>query len=241
MAPAHNKTEYEQAPPQWREAFVNDTSRYRNGEQCPRNEAIWAAVNQESGATAIGAIAEHMALCGACAEAWRIAVALHESVDETFPENSSGLWQWLFRLIPPIPAWAPALAGGLVIVLGIIVWEREPAVPSPNPDTQQVMRGANSVVIDAVTPDGVALSTDQLTLEWRVNEASKVIGYDVVMLDASLALIASASSLKKGEWIVSKELLDGLVEGDLIYWQVTAHLSDGREIKSKTYTMIVAE
>ena len=112
-----------------RDAFAADAA--ASAGDCPSADRIWDAVNGLLDPAAVADLADHMAACGACAEAWRIARgAAAESAPAavvSFPASST--------LRRPSYAW-PLLAAAATLVLAVAGWRLLRDAPPPLPPAQ---------------------------------------------------------------------------------------------------------
>jgi hypothetical protein len=103
-----------------RRAFADDTT---SGTDCPPAVQVWEAVNGQLDPADTAAVVDHVASCGACAEAWRLARDLEpETIASSpipFPKKRR-----------PSAAW-PLLAAAAILVLAIGAWPLFRGTPAP--------------------------------------------------------------------------------------------------------------
>lgn len=113
-----------------REAFAADAA--AGAADCPAPDRIWDAVNGLLDPAEVADLTEHVAACGACAEAWRIArdVAAEATAAAviSFPASPS--------VRRPSYAW-PLLAAAATLVLAVAGWRLlrdtdPPVTPAPS-------------------------------------------------------------------------------------------------------------
>ena len=109
-----------------RDAFAADTA--PAGTECPSPGRIWDAIRGELDPADAAMLVDHVASCGACAEAWRLARELKEI--ETAP-----------AVVPFAPrrrasaAW-PLLAAAAAVVLAVAGWRLLRTTSAPVPPVQ---------------------------------------------------------------------------------------------------------
>jgi hypothetical protein len=120
---------------------------------CPPADRLWAGARGELASADVEAIAVHMADCGACAEAWRVARDFGGSVALPAPA----------RVFP----WWLAAAAVLVIAAGSVLYYSRDARSTTDP-TQTA-----ALVVDSVPPFAVAVDkapirvSSRYALTWR--------------------------------------------------------------------------
>ena len=195
---------------------------------CPPADDIWTAARGEGDATAVRRIALHVAECGACTVAWRLAVEMARVVPPARagrePEAASRRW----RRIASIGA-AAALAAGLA-GLFVIDARRFPARPEVG-----VYRTAAPVEVRALVPDGAVLPRHDMRLRWTAGpEGSR---YVVRVFTEDLTSIAEADGLAAPEYVVPESRLAGLPAGARLLWQVTVVPPGGDRFTSPTFAV----
>jgi len=103
-----------------RQAFAGDTA---PGADCPPADRIWEAVNGELEPVDAAAVVDHVAACGACAEAWRIARELETEGAAPRPIP--------FPAKRHVPGVWPLLAAAATLILAIAAWPLLRGTPAP--------------------------------------------------------------------------------------------------------------
>jgi len=213
-----------------------DTDRALQGRDCPDNERIFDAVAGTLPVSERRKLIAHTSVCGACAQAWRVALELQRAMPA---DTSSNVRQLPARARFPTraPTWALAAAAAVTLALGV-AWLL-PLLDGPfgggMPD-QPVLRGVEDQAIELLIPDRTEINREALVLSWR--SAEEVIQYRVRISDAELnVLYASATSQTRLR--IPPEVLASVDTGAELFWQVTAELPDGETARSPTGTIIV--
>ncbi len=210
-----------------RRAFTDPGGTAPRPEDCPPPETIWAAVHGELPPGALRDIVDHIAICPACAEDWRLAVEVEREAQAT----AAGAWgrvaspvlyprRWL-RLAPLVAAAAAIVA--LVVGLPITRHGEEPS------------RGGGHVTSPLV--EGQELPRDHCLLAWS---GPKDATYDIeVHTLLGPNLIPEARGLRAREYLVPKSRLADIPPGTRLEWQITATPPGGAPVHSKTSTFIL--
>lgn len=130
-----------------REAFAADAA--PGTADCPPPDRIWDAVNGLLDPAAVADLAEHIAACGSCAEAWRIA---REAAAQAVP---AAVVPFSPAPTPRRPSYAwPLLAAAATLVLAVAGWRllRDAPPPVPPAQTTQVSPQPEPTVASNVPP-----------------------------------------------------------------------------------------
>jgi len=197
----------------WRESLSADTTVSGEGE-CPPAETLWAHAGGQ--AEPGDDVLAHVFSCGACAAAWRAARELQQEGDgEALP---------LPRMSVSV-RWALAAAAILAALAIPVLLLRAPA-------REPVFRSVEGPEIVDASP--AVLSRDSFTLEW--SGAPEGSTYDVRVMTADLAELTAAFRLREPRLHVTADSLSELAPGDVVLWQVTSYLPDGRQLVSLTFS-----
>ncbi|HEX9670754.1 MAG TPA: zf-HC2 domain-containing protein [Thermoanaerobaculia bacterium] len=192
-------------------------------EDCPHPEQIWAAVRGELPDTERDALLDHVAVCAACAEDWRLAAELARESREVAPVVPLRRpWARQVRFLVPAAA-----AAVLLVVVGVAVEERR--------EERQLiaMRGEEQGAIRPLV--GSALPRERFLLRWEGPEGAL---YDVrVTTDDLLREVAIARRLERRELLVPAAKLAGMPPGSKLFWHVTAVQPDGEAVSSDTFSI----
>ena len=192
------------------------------GEDCPHPERLWAAVRGELPDAERDALLDHVAVCAACAEDWRLAAELarERRAGEAPVVPLRRPWTRQVRFLVPAAA-----AACLLVVVGVVFEERR--------EERQTfaMRGDEQGAIRPLVAG--ALPRERCLLRWEGPEGAL---YDVrVTTDDLLREVAVARRLERRELLVPAAKLAGLPPGSKLFWHVTAVRADGEQIGSETF------
>jgi hypothetical protein len=193
---------------------------------CPAPEALWSAVRGEAAPQALREILDHVALCPACAEDWRLAVELNrqEAAERAATPGKvlAGRFGWSRQF-------AAAAALAACLLLGVGVWRTEFAHQEPT------FREAHHASIHSLLPEGQALSRQDAVLRWT--PLTGATSYDVrVSTEDVLQTVASAKGTAATELRIPATALASLPPGAKLLWQVDAVRPDGTRETSRTFT-----
>ncbi len=211
-----------------RRGFAADRGAPRPAD-CPPPESIWRAARGELGARDVREVVAHVAACGECAEAWRLARAFAEEADgeegAAEPVAPAGR-----RPVLHLGQWAAAAAAVLALVAAGLWWSGRPGEVGQAP----VYRGeGGEVTIRSQVPEGRALPRDHAELAWSGAPAGST--YDLSVSTEDLRTLDQAEDLEEPRYTVPAKALDGLAAGAKVLWRVEAHLPDGRTVASPTF------
>jgi hypothetical protein len=197
----------------------------RPREDCPPAERLWATLRHELPAEARREVIDHVAGCGSCSEAWRLAAEMLPSPLPEAPPARSWLPEWLGAR--PLVPLAAAIA--LVAALGAaLLLERGPgARVEPGYREDHVPRTVSRV------PEDEPLPRSDFRLRWSPGPEGAL--YDVRLTTESLEPIAEATGLSAPEWLVPESALGALPSGARVFWQVEVRLPGGGRVPSQTF------
>ena len=168
----------------------------------------------------------HLGECGACAAAWRVA-------REMARDSAAGA-----EVSPHRGAWRSArlrwgAAAALLIAAAAL------GVPFTGPWTTEppVYRAQEGYRLAPAGEDGETLPRDSFVLLWTPGPAGST--YDVRVTSAELDLLARGSGLEQARFQVPEAALVELPSGARVFWQVTAHLPDGRRVDSASFLALI--
>jgi hypothetical protein len=185
----------------------------------PPADQIWATVRGELPAAARRAVIDHTAACAACAEAWRMAVAVN-------PDRVAAL-----AGRPPsraAPRWLATLAAAVAIAVGAGVWLRTVNRP-PEP---YGYRGGPEAAVRPLLADDEALPRDDFRLRWSAAPGAR---YAVRVTTESLQVVADVQGLSEPTFVVPTAALASVPAGGRILWRVEVTLPDGQRSASRTF------
>lgn len=194
---------------------------------CPPVEGIFAAASGELDAAAARYVVDHTATCGACAEAWRLAVALTHDDNQRAVAAPPVRHTWFASHRPILAAAAAAL---VITTIGLVQYLR--TADTRVPEYRNVTQSAISPL-----PETAELSRDACRLRW--SPAGTGARYTVRVATESLVPIVRVADVDGPEYIVPAAALSEVPAGGRIVWQVDATLPDGRTISSPTFVTTV--
>jgi hypothetical protein len=193
---------------------------------CPSPETLWSAVRGELPAPQMREVVDHVALCAACAEDWRLAAELNRQ-EERAATVPGKVLQGRFGSWRPLAA-AVALAACLLIAVGL---HRSGQLGPRQPPTY---REAQHESIRSLLPAGQALPRQAAVLRW--SPVTGATSYDVQVSTEDLQAVATAKGQTAAEYRVPESVLSALPPGTRLLWQVDAVRPDGTRETSPTFT-----
>lgn len=211
------------------EAFADADARPSG--PCPPPDDIWAAARGEGDPTAARQVALHVAECGGCTTAWRLAVEMARIV----PPADTGC-------LPgstPLAGWRRIASVGTVAVLaaglaGLFVID---ARRFPVRSDVGVYRTAAPAELRALVPEAAVLPRNAVRLRWTPGpEGTR---YTVRVFTEDLTSVVEAADLAAPEYLVPESRLAGVPAGARLLWQVIAATPAGEVFTSPTFTVRV--
>jgi hypothetical protein len=209
-----------------RQAFLEDAEIKSGGRECPVAEELWRSASGELTKQENEEIVLHMGGCGYCATAWRVA---REMAEEKVPVGDSHPARG-----PTVRTWAPWLAAAAVLIVAVALGLQ---FTGPWLEQQPVYRAQEGAWLTPDTADGDSLPRDEFVLRW--NGGPQGTTYDVRVTTEDLDLLSRGRMLEENEFRVPEDALAALPAGEPLFWQVTAHLPDGRRLDSDSFLVIV--
>jgi len=209
-----------------REAFADASAGVGPGPDCADTARIWAAARGELPPAEAQTLVDHALACPACGVAWRLA-----------REVSSGSGQLAGTLTtPPAPRhgwtaahWA-AVAAAVIAAVLIPVGVHEWRAPGPS-----AYRAQDQETIRPLVPEGAVLPRDSFVLRWTGGPPGT--RYSVRLVRSDLGTLTEAKGLDATEYLAPADALGDLASGTVLYWRVEAHLPDGRQFVSDTFSV----
>ncbi len=217
-----------------RQAFERLTDRPRTDEACLDPEWMWTALAGERPAAEVRSAVLHLAECGECSEAWRLAreLALASGVEVTGPAPVRAAVRPAWRS-PWV--WLPAAAASVVLVVGLAI-DHGAWGPRPS-DSGTTLRAGGGRELVLSVPDGAELPREAFVLRWEPPAGAS--HYAVRVTTDTLAIVATASNLLEPEYHVPASALERLQPGTKLLWQVEA-LGPGRaRLQSPVHVLFV--
>ncbi len=192
---------------------------------CPPAERIWMAVRGELPPRDIKPIVLHTSVCGACAEAWRIAHGAASEVQVVRAPDRPGAWRSVW-------VWGPGLAAAALLLIGLVV-DGPFDLSDRGPSTQY--RDSATTGIRSLLPDNAELDRNELVLRWSPGpEGSR---YNIKVLTEDLTIVSQSFSLPTSEYTIPVTAVSSLPSGTRLLWQVEAVGKDQPRQSSPTYTV----
>lgn len=233
-----------------REAFAADCDEPAPGAvpgavnlPCPAPERIWDALEGALAPEELREVVDHVAICPACAQEWRLAAAFRGELSAD--AEAAGASE------PPEPAdpitdrtadggrrveirsWLAAAAVA-VLALGVGgVWWSASRSGAPGTTGAPVYRQGAEQTIESLLPEDRPLPRDEAVLRWTAGPDGST--YDVLVSTADLAAVADAAGLTEPRYQIPAEALEDIPAGAELLWQVDAITPTGRRISSKTF------
>jgi hypothetical protein len=203
-----------------RQAFASLEGR-APGPGCPEPERLWSAARGELPAEVVRPLVRHLVECGACAEAWRLALEV-----EPRPAQPSAA---VARRAPPRLSgmgWG-ALAAGMAVALAASVVLRQQ--PEGRPGFREGARNDIRSLISEVDP----LPRTRCVLRWSPGPEGTT--YNVQVATERLEKVSEARGLRAAAYQVPPGALGSLSSGAKLLWRVEAVAPDGGRATSATF------
>ncbi len=200
-------------------------------ESCPDPGRLWEAACGEAGPGEVRRVIEHTATCGACAEAWRLAVEIDpaENAADRQPDlrparHAGARKPWR------VAAWGTVAAAAMVLLVVGLEW-REPAAPAP-----PVFRSAETetAVVRSLVPQETTLPRSEPVLRWQGPEGAR---YYLSVSSEEGTTVAQVWELEAAEYRLPEEDLAAVPSGARLLWWVEARLASGETSRSETFTV----
>lgn len=199
-------------------ASLRETS--KTAAEAPDAERIWDAVSGALPPEERRQIVDRVAVDPAWAESWRLASEVHGAT------AGAGAPRSYWRNHPLLAA-----AASIALVVGAGILAREVLAPAP------VYRDLGGVSIESLVPENETIPREELVFRWTPLEPGA--RYDVTVTTEGLQVVSTARDLEAGEHRVPAERLSEIPSGAKLYWQVTARLPGGEEIRSRTFVTTI--
>jgi hypothetical protein len=208
--------ERDDADERLRAAFQARRTAATTPEGCPAAADLWSAVRGELPLERRRTLVDHTSACGACAEAWRLAMDLSRELP-----SASRPWHKSFAPLAAAAVLVLALAGGVWLF-----W-------APRPVEAPGFRGGEAPVIRSLLREDAALPRSDFRLRWSPGpDGSR---YDVRVTTESLQVLAGGQRLAEPSFLVPESALAPLPKDSRILWRVEAVLPGGERAASATF------
>jgi len=194
-----------------------------SGSDCPPPERLVLSGRGELPPEEEHEVVLHIAGCTACAAAWRIA-------REVAGEQAAKVRPFARKAKLPARPWVGLAAAAALLVLivggGVLIFH-------PEETTAPVYREQEEEILRSLVPEDRPMPREECVLRWAPVAAGTI--YDVLVTDDRMETLARGTGLGDSEFRVPREALEGLDPSARLFWQVSAHLPDGRRIESPTF------
>ncbi|MBJ6761210.1 hypothetical protein JGU66_10580 [Myxococcaceae bacterium JPH2] len=200
-------------------------------------ERIWLVVTGASTPAQRAEVLERVAADPSWAQAWRLAHALSVAAASATPMDSAlgertaararepGAREGRTRFVMRRPLWS-AMAAMLVVGLaGLWVTRVD--------EGSGTYRGAETATVVSELSEGAVLARADCVLRWRGGpEGTR---WSVRFSSEDLRVVHRVERLERNVYRVPAEVLAPLPSGARVFWQVEAHLPDGRVWRGATF------
>jgi len=200
------------------EAWAVDRGLFLDGRECPTAEDLWASAHGELDRAGNEDVVLHTARCPACAEGWRLA---RRDVAAGLPTAHRAWWS---RTPGQIAAATILIA--VMFGIGYRMMTRQAPPPAAYRDS------ASNWLVSAL-PEGEPLPRGDCLLRWAAGPQGTT--YDVLVTTDTLEPLTEVWRIDRSELLLDTEMLNDLPDGSELFWRVTAHPPDGRQIRSRTF------
>ncbi len=205
-----------------REALARRSERAVPTAACPEPGILWDLAAGALDAAKARDAAAHAVGCAACREALRLA----REAGATEAARSWGTVSGA-RFFSP---WLAAAAAAVVVIgVGLFLM-----IGRPDRSQPPEFRDEPGVRIDAVGPREPVKDGGEATLAWTAVEGAR---YDLTLARENLEVLSVVRGLERPEYIVPASLAARLRRGERLLWQVEAVFTDGRRIRSGTFSV----
>lgn len=196
---------------------------------CPPADRLWAGAARALERAELEGLIDHVATCGPCSDAWRIAVDVQRDEAPGLPRRAVVPFRPR-RAWTPV-AWAAGIAASAVLVIHLAV----PRMPAPPPSSDAgPIRGAQPGAPAGLVDDGAALPREACILRW--SETGAGAQYFVRVLDERMTVVTRGEWLDRPEFTVPREALARVQAGARLFWQVESRAADGTRRASPVYS-----
>ena len=191
------------------------------GPGCPEPERLWSAARGELPAEVVRSLVGHLVECGACAEAWRLALEVEPRAAQPSAVASRPAPPRLSRI-----GWG-ALAAGMTVALAASVVLRQP------PERPPGFREGTRNDIRSLISEKEALPRARCVLRWSPGPEGTT--YNLQVATERLEKVSEARGLTAAAYQVSPRALGSLSSGAKLLWRVEAVAPDGARVTSATF------
>lgn len=200
-------------------------------QSCPDPEKIWDAQKGVLDREETHAIIDHTSGCGACAQAWRVALEISEPQETLVADNGSGK---IIKMPWMVPGTALAIAALLMLAFALQFKGDDAEFPADINfrDSTEVSE------IRSLLPREEALPRSGFELTWEHSLEGNT-SYDIQVQSQDLEVIAQASRLMDPQFALTSDMLKNQKPGSRILWQVIVRIDDVKTKWSPTFVNVV--
>jgi anti-sigma factor RsiW len=200
-----------------RRVFTSGPAVAPRPESCPVPETLWSALHGELPPAELRQVVDHTATCPACAEDWRLALAMEGEEDEEEEEEPIA---WVsahnghlhrFRVWMTVP-----IAAAVASLITVAQWGMRQPLP------MSAFRGQDQAVTGSSAP--MKLSRRDGVLSWPAVPGA--VSYEVIV-DAKNGALDIQKAVNEPHLRLEPSQLERLPRGTEIRWTVDAILADG--------------
>lgn len=185
---------------------------------CPPAERLLAAAAGELPPAELRDLVEHVAVCPACAEDWRLAVALEHPAGEAPEATYSPATILGHRRFRRVAAWCASAAAAAALFIAVLL-------PQPHNDRTAAWRGVkNGPKLSSLE----TCSRESCLLGWSEMQGAT---YDLEVTAARQSVVRAAR-LQATQYRIPPDRLAAIPAGAELTWKVTANLPDGHQLSS---------
>lgn len=202
----------------WQALFRTAGSPVEGGIACPPAEVLWSGLREELRPREARAVVSHIAECPACAEEWRLGMAMRPVPVSSDPPSGVP-WRW-------VGVAATAAAALLAVSVAFLGGRFERLDPADD-----VYRGHPN----RLEASDLRCAPSSCELSWEAGPPGS--RYDLRLLDREYDEVVSVHGLEASSYVVPSDRFAGLGSGSRLWWQVTARFPDGRVQVSDTMVL----
>lgn len=184
---------------------------------CPDADRLWDALENRLPRAERLAAVEHVARCGSCAQAWRLAHALGAMEGARAAERPASRGR----------TWAALAAAAAVTAIAVAVWQ------FGTPQAPPGFRTPDRPAIESPLGDGAALPRDAFELRWDGPAGAR---WRVRVATEDLRVLHESPELEATRYRVPADALAAVPGGARVVWQVRGRTAAGETLPPRTFT-----
>ena len=205
-----------------REALIRSSAGRPGGDDCPTDDAIWAAAHGELPPEEAQRLVDHALECAACRVSFSMASGI-EAERQRAAEPKTKTVRF------PRRAWIPlGVAAAAMLILAVVLPRWQQQLPPVDE-----FRGEESSGIRSLVEVDDPLPRDAFVLRWTPGPPGTL--YTLSVTSEDLTLLHSAEEIEVTELTVPAEALAALPGGSSVIWRIRATLPDARRVDSPVF------